>query len=157
MYMWGSASDHKLGLGKNINTQDEPLLAEWKADKTGFYTETGKPAVRYQLSFIDQAKRANLTKDTAVLSQIKTIGWGDSHCVMLDMKGRLFSMGSSVCGRLGLSDKEIPDLVKQPTQITFGLPKPSFQSKIIHLTTGISHSLAVTRSGDLYSWGEGSM
>ena len=49
MYVWGSATDYKLGNGKNINTQDEPLYAEWKADKTGFTCESGKPAVRYQL------------------------------------------------------------------------------------------------------------
>lgn len=47
MYVWGSAADHKLGIGKNISTVDEPMYAEWKAEKTGFYTETGKPAVRY--------------------------------------------------------------------------------------------------------------
>ena len=157
MYVWGSASDHKLGIGKNINTQDDPIFCEWKVEKAGFYTETGKPAVRYQLSYIEQTKRKNLPRSTNIISQIKNISWGDSHCVMLDMKGRIFTMGVSVCGRLGLSDKEISELVKQPTQVTFGLPKPSYQTKIIHITTGYSHSVAVTRSGDIYSWGEGSM
>ena len=66
-------------------------------------------------------------------------------------------MGSSLRGRLGLSDREISAMIKQPTQITIGLPKPSFQSKIIHVESGVSHSIAVTRAGDIYSWGEGSM
>ena len=76
---------------------------------------------------------------------------------MLDMRGRIFTVGSTICGRLGLSDKELPDVVKWPTQVTFGLPKPTFQSKIIHIVAGVSHNVAVTRAGDLYSWGEGSM
>ena len=69
----------------------------------------------------------------------------------------MFSMGSSLRGRLGLSDREISAMIKHPTQITIGLPKPSFQSKIIHVDSGVSHSIAVTRAGDIYSWGEGSM
>jgi len=36
------------------------------------------------------------------------------------------------------------------------LPTPSFQNKIIHIACGVSHGIAVTRAGDLYSWGEGS-
>ena len=65
-------------------------------------------------------------------------------------------MGTTLHGRLGLSDKEIPEEFKVPTQITFGLPKPSYQSKIIHVAAGVSHTLALARNGDLYSWGEGS-
>lgn len=75
---------------------------------------------------------------------------------MLDKRGRLFAMGDNLHGRLGLSDKDLPSCFKFPTQITFGLPKPSYQSKIIHVTSGVSHTVAVTRKGDLYSWGEGS-
>jgi len=41
---------------------------------------------------------------------------------MVDKKGRVFSMGSSLNGRLGLPDTKIADVVKLPTQITLGLP-----------------------------------
>ena len=64
MYVWGSSADYKLGIGKTVSTVDEPLYVEWKAEKAGFYTETGKPAVRYQLTYIDQTKKAKLPKDT---------------------------------------------------------------------------------------------
>ena len=124
MYIWGSATDHKLGLGKVLSSVDEPLLARWTAEKVGFYTESGKPAVRYQLHF---AESTDHSKDAApVVTKMRAIGWGDSHGVMLDTKGRLFSMGLSNHGRLGLSDKELIEVVKEPTQITFGLPRPSF-------------------------------
>ena len=48
-------------------------------------------------------------------------------------------------------------MMKYPTQITIGLPTPSNQSKIIHVTSGVSHTLAVTKSGDMYTWGEGAL
>ena len=126
MYVWGSASENKLGIGKNINTQDEPLYTEWKVDKSQFFSESGKPAVRHHLQFVDKNMKGKFPKGTQILNEMKTISFGESHSVMLDTKGRIFTMGASVCGRLGLSDKELPDLVKWPTQVTFGLPKPSF-------------------------------
>lgn len=47
MFIWGSAADGKLGLGKDAHgTVNEPLYADWHIEKTGFYTETGQPAVR---------------------------------------------------------------------------------------------------------------
>ena len=64
MYVWGSASEHKLGIGKNINTVDEPLYTEWKADKNGFFSESGKPAVRYQLQYVDRHMKGKFTKGT---------------------------------------------------------------------------------------------
>ena len=123
MYIWGSASDHKLGLGKVLSSVDEPLRAMWTAEKVGFYTESGKPAVRHQLHFVDSPEKRD---EGPLVTKMRAISWGDSHAVMLDTKGRLFSMGVSIHGRLGLSDKDIPEVVKEPTQITFGLPKPSF-------------------------------
>ena len=124
MYIWGSATDHKLGLGKVLTSVDEPLLAMWTTEKVGFYTESGKPAVRYQLHYLDPTDK---NKDVGpVISKMKAISWGEYHAVMLDTKGRLFSMGASRDGRLGLSDKELNEVVKEPTQITFGLPRPSF-------------------------------
>ena len=81
--------------------------------------------------------------------------WGESHGVILDDKGRIFAMGLSSNGRLGLPDKELPEYVEQPTQVTFGLPYPTKQNKIIFMNSGNSHSIAVTKKGDLYSWGRG--
>lgn len=61
--------------------------------------------MRYQLLFIDRTSPKKMAKEMEIVSQMKAITWGDSHCIMLDKKGRLFSMGSSAAGRLGLSDQ----------------------------------------------------
>ena len=95
MFFWGSANYHKMGIDKKLTTVDSPIFAEWKIEKTGFYTETGKGAMRHQLQFIDSSLKRALPKGTQILSSIRDITWGDSHCVMLDTKGRLFSMGAS--------------------------------------------------------------
>jgi alpha-tubulin suppressor-like RCC1 family protein len=65
-------------------------------------------------------------------------------------------MGSSNRGRLGLPNETLPEIMYKPTQVTYGLPEPSFNSKIIEVVTGHAHTLAITRQGDIYSWGEGS-
>ena len=62
----------------------------WTPEKVGFYTESGKPAVRYQLHFVDSNDRRNAGP---LITKMRAISWGDSHGVMLDTKGRLYSMG----------------------------------------------------------------
>ena len=167
MYVWGSATDNKLGIDKkgiNLSTVDEPFLTDFRAKKVAFKTEIGTSAIRYQLQHYDKNKFQKIQSDDAHKDAkrigeavgIKQITWGESHCVIVDKKGRVFSMGSSLNGRLGLPDTKIADVVKLPTQITLGLPQPSSGSKIIHVTAGVAHTVAVTRSGDLYSWGDGS-
>mmetsp|Transcript_36940 Transcript_36940/g.48583 ORF Transcript_36940/g.48583 Transcript_36940/m.48583 type:complete len:116 (-) Transcript_36940:2178-2525(-) len=115
MFFWGSANYDKMGIERKVTTVDVPLHAEWKVEKTGFYTETNQAAMRLQLQFIEPSARKMIPKGTEILSQIKEIVWGDSHCVMLDMKGRLFSMGTTMNGRLGLADRDLPGMMKYPT------------------------------------------
>ena len=62
------------------------------------------------MQFIDKGLKGKFPKGTQILSDMKSIQFGESHTVMLDTKGRIFTMGSSVCGRLGLSDRELPDV-----------------------------------------------
>jgi len=50
MYVWGSATDNKLGIDKkgiNLSTVDEPFLTDFRAKKVAFKTEIGTSAIRY--------------------------------------------------------------------------------------------------------------
>jgi len=92
------------------------------AEKVGFYNEAGDPGIRYQLQIFNKndkynkrGKAAEKVKTTEKVTGMKQITWGESHCVMLDKKGRLFTMGASLNGRLGLSDNEIAEVIKFPT------------------------------------------
>lgn len=90
------------------------------------------------------------------LSKIKCIEWGEEHGLILDKKGRLFGMGMTNQGLLGLEDREFDEIIINPKQITFNLPNPGSSNQIIEIKCGRFHSVAVTRKGQLYSWGEGS-
>ena len=92
------------------------------AEKVGFYNEAGKPGIRYQLHIFNKHEKPTFNRNdkkpkapSERVTGMKQITWGESHCVMLDKKGRLFAMGASLNGRLGLSDKDISEVIKFPT------------------------------------------
>jgi alpha-tubulin suppressor-like RCC1 family protein len=47
------------------------------------------------------------------IEKVKSIRWGERHGVLLDFKGRVFTMGDSEKGKLGLIG-ELPPLVERP-------------------------------------------
>jgi alpha-tubulin suppressor-like RCC1 family protein len=47
---------------------------------------------------------------------VRSIVWGEQHGLILDKKGRIFSMGRMISGVLGLSEKDEHDkVVSDPT------------------------------------------
>ena len=68
---------------------------------------------------------------------------------MLDKKHRVFSSGFNRFGRLGLNDEK--DRIK-PTYV-----KSLQKEKVIEVVCGHFHSVAVTKEGQLYSWGYGNL
>lgn len=44
-------------------------------------------------------------RECVYITQIRQIVWGEQHGLILDKKGRLFSMGRNINGVLGLKDK----------------------------------------------------
>lgn len=68
MYVWGSATDNKLGIDKkgiNLSTVDEPFLTDFRAKKVSFKTEIGTSAIRYQLQHYDKNKFQKNQSDDA--------------------------------------------------------------------------------------------
>ena len=87
---------------------------------------------------------------------IKSYEWGQHHGLMLDKRGRVYATGRMMYGVCGLSEKVTPDKrISNPIQITLGLPMYSRGSEVVQVKCGRFHSLAVTRRGNIYSWGEG--
>lgn len=115
-----------------------------------------KELENYEIELKTVILRDDLFKPKGTLSQIRSIEWGEEHGLMLDKKGRLFGMGRTNQGLLGLEDREFDEIITNPRQITFNLPPAGSANKIIEIKTGRFHSVAVSRKGQLYSWGEGS-
>lgn len=91
------------------------------------------------------------------LEGIVRLACGDSHSLTVDRDGRLFCWGANSCGQLGITNPGDPRIRKDPEGIPH-LPTPALldalvDQKIIDIACGEAHSLAVSASGNLYSWG----
>lgn len=73
--------------------------------------------------------------------------WGLDHSILIDKKNRVFTTGYNRYGRLGHGDEK--DRLKY-TQV-LALKK----EKIIEAECGQYHTLAVSKEGQLFTWGYG--
>ena len=80
---------------------------------------------------------------------ISFISCGTSHTVVLTANNEIYSWGSGGCGRLGHGNNEN---VLSPKQIFKEGCQPWIFEKV---SSGDMHTLAITESGELYSWGHG--
>ncbi|XP_013145733.1 PREDICTED: regulator of chromosome condensation-like [Papilio polytes] len=86
---------------------------------------------------------------TSASSTWSAVACGQHHSLATDGNGRLYSIGRTDYGRLGLGeraeDAEVPEVV------------PKLQSKrCVSIAAGIANSFAVTDTGEVFSWGMGS-
>ena len=82
--------------------------------------------------------------------EISSMSCGNSHTLILSSTGYVYSFGSNESGQLGLGDS---------LSGVSSLPSPSLIrsiSKISKIASGAWHSMALSVSGELYTWGEGS-
>ncbi|CAN8239114.1 unnamed protein product [Cochlearia groenlandica] len=87
------------------------------------------------------------TLESTIVLDAQNIACGRCHAVLITKQGEIFSWGEGTGGKLG-----------------HGLEKDAHQPKFISSVRGIGfkslacgdfHTCAVTQSGDLYSWGDG--
>jgi len=72
---------------------------------------------------------------------------GSNHSFFTSTNGKIYSCGLNGSGQLGLGKTKY-NYYSSPQEITF------FNNKdIIRLSTGYSHSLSLSKFGDVYSWG----
>ena len=80
-------------------------------------------------------------------SQIVQIYKGKYHLIKLTQDGKVYGCGESYFGVVGLGGAQS---AKKPILI----PNLS-NKKVVQIASGMFHSLALSREGDLYSWGMG--
>ncbi|EFA86701.1 hypothetical protein PPL_00504 [Heterostelium album PN500] len=81
---------------------------------------------------------------------IRFVSCGFSHTMIIDSKGDLYTFGWNGSGQLGLGDKSnrsVPTLVD---------PMLFCGEKLKMVAAGRAHSVALTESGRLFTWGSGS-
>ncbi|MEQ2276649.1 hypothetical protein XENORESO_001753 [Xenotaenia resolanae] len=84
------------------------------------------------------------------LGDVVAMACGQDHCLALCASGQVFSWGAGDDGQLG----QVPGQQcnnQRPSRVPIPMP-----IKIIQVACGNSHSLALTRGGDVLSWGSNS-
>jgi regulator of chromosome condensation len=83
--------------------------------------------------------------------KIKMATAGQHHSMLLAEDGSVYTWGRGDYGQLGHNAKQS---CASPTRVAFF---DSLKHKVVQVSCGGSHSLAVLENGDVYSWGFGTM
>ena len=97
-----------------------------------------------------QAQSFSLPQVCSYGVRVLQVACGEQHALLLTPDSAVYAFGSNADGRLGLGDRSLP-LCSLPTLIQGLVSTP-----ILCISCGAAHSAAVTASGDLYTWGQGS-
>ncbi|XP_043975030.1 probable E3 ubiquitin-protein ligase HERC6 isoform X1 [Gambusia affinis] len=81
------------------------------------------------------------------LGDVVAMACGQDHCLALCGSGQVFSWGAGGDGQLGLAQGH-PSNNQRPSRVPIPMPIP-----VIQVSCGNSHSLALTKGGDVFSWG----
>jgi alpha-tubulin suppressor-like RCC1 family protein len=95
----------------------------------------------------DEILQENFAKYAQHDCRVVNVVAGESYSMMLCQNGNIFSCGRNSSGELGigdLEDRELPTLVEE----LFGM-------HVVGISAGVLHSTAITKDGDLFSWGKG--
>ena len=165
MFCWGSTIHGELGLG---GIEDENILVPREVDfKKATEIEQIACGENYtvvitqdgevyscgnndygQLGHEKGRKRLQLIPGLDAFV-FKKIACGARHTLAVNEWGQLFSWGSNAEGQLGLNSKNLIEPVPRMVK-TLGT------SIVVQVACGMSHVLALTNDGKLYSWGSNS-
>ncbi|CAL8350706.1 unnamed protein product [Lota lota] len=76
-----------------------------------------------------------------------SLACGQDHCLLLSTTGDLYSWGAGGEGQLGVG--HITSMIQTPSLLHFPIP-------VVQVACGSSHSLALAKAGDVFSWGSNS-
>lgn len=101
---------------------------------------------RLQLGRIGSWKKFELV-DALSVHNIIQVDCGTNHCLVLSDAGQLFSWGCNLFGQLGLGSRDQQEIQKP------SLIKKLATMNIVQMSCGGNHCLAMTKNGEIYSWG----
>jgi regulator of chromosome condensation len=122
-------------------------------------TGTGIPNAKLDHTEVHLPKRViGLSRHELNGESVVEIAGGEHHTVFLTSGGRVFAVGRSDYGQLGLpeddpafEDREFPDYLATPVHVPF----TEHDDPVRHIAVGTHFNMAVTEGGALYAWGQG--
>jgi alpha-tubulin suppressor-like RCC1 family protein len=120
----------------------------------------------YSGAKIDVGTAAAINIGAGASTKYVKVSVGGAHTLALDDAGDLYAWGSDQYGQIGdgvsgaahSEDCATDDCVVSPVNITniTGVDYPNFlyQRKIVDISAGATHSMAVDEDGNLYIWGD---
>ena len=80
--------------------------------------------------------------------KVSAMSCGESHTLFLSGDGIVYSCGMAEYGRLGIIDNWNTDVL-----VPHRLSEVFNEDKIVQISAGFNHSMALTADGKVYSWG----
>jgi alpha-tubulin suppressor-like RCC1 family protein len=133
---------NSLALGK-----DGTVMACGKFDQTYDCFDTDDRNFNVGLGDTDDR---NTFRVVAGLSDVVDIDAGDRHTIAVTCEGEVWTWGQGRATGHGVGDDDTQWLV--PTKVTGGGIE---EVVVVQVTAGRGHSMALTSTGGLYSWGKG--
>ncbi|KAH8415529.1 hypothetical protein KR222_002458, partial [Zaprionus bogoriensis] len=136
-----------------IIRRTKPFEAIWATNYCTFLRESQTEIIwAVGLNNYKQLAHAKETERVFVpiktdLKDVKQIAGGQHHTLVLDNKLQCYAVGRPEYGRLGIG--EVKDVVEQLT------PIKSLSGKTVYVGCGEACSYAITKEGELYTWGMG--
>ncbi|XP_042172739.1 probable E3 ubiquitin-protein ligase HERC3 isoform X8 [Oncorhynchus tshawytscha] len=161
MFCWGDGSSGQFGL--NFENVSVPIAGNIFSDKvteiacgeqhTLFLTVDGRilSCGRNSKGQLGRQKKrdSKLPAPVEGLGVVVSVACGQDHSVALCASGQVYSWGAGGEGQLGIALTTVSK-VPRPRSVPIPLPLPI---TVIQVACGNSHSLALTKGGQVFSWG----
>lgn len=165
IYVWGDNNYGQLGLERSVSKCNTPQKLSFPLPVVGLVTSQYSTMLltedgdiySFGYSGSGHLGHGNVVSETYfpkkinAISEIVALGCGSVHSLALSKSGKVYSWGYGSYGQLGHGSF---DSISIPTEIKFFSElKPSID--VIALSGGEGHSMALTATGEVYSWGRG--
>ncbi|XP_031684171.1 probable E3 ubiquitin-protein ligase HERC6 isoform X2 [Oncorhynchus kisutch] len=161
MFCWGDGSSGQFGL--NFENVSVPIAGNIFSDKvteiacgeqhTLFLTVDGRilSCGRNSKGQLGRQKKrdSKLPAPVEGLGAVVSVACGQDHSVAVCASGQVYSWGAGGEGQLGIT---LTTVSKVPSPRPVPIPSP-LPITVIQVACGNSHSLALTKGGQVFSWG----